>query len=347
MNTSYRFNPKDCGINAVKGILIGIANIIPGVSGGTFALILGIYERLLDALKAINLDALSAFFKIIKMRFNRQARSDLKVLMKQLDVYFLISLAVGAVFSILTLSFLIDWLLTKHPALTLSFFIGLIIPSIAVPWRMIGEKKTLISLLWILPGIALTVMVSLSFGKISSAGDSLLWSFLTGMIAISAMILPGISGSFVMLVMGQYQNVLKKLQSIQLQLASGSFDVPSFIWLGVFAVGCIAGLLVFARLLNYLLLHQRAATLAFLIGLIIGSFWVLWPFKEYDSEIKVDHIAVEFQQKVAEKQDIKVATAPNKMPGSAQEVLFNLISLGIGFAGALGMNYLGGEEKTS
>jgi len=330
-----------------KGVLLGIANIIPGVSGGTFALILGIYERLLKALHAIDVSALRTLVSLVSTGFSKKSRNDTAALLQRMDAWFLMCLGVGGISAIFSLSFLIDWLLTNHPAFTLSFFVGLIIPSIAVPWRMIGPEKTPASHLWIVPGIALTVAVSFSFGRFGQSGDSLIWSFTTGMIAISAMILPGISGSFVMLVMGQYQNVLKKLQGVQTSLAAAQIDFSSWIWLGTFAFGCIIGLLLFARLLGFLLKRYRTATLTFLIGLIIGSFWVLWPFKDYDVQPDLSSVAIEFQERVSDKQDILVATAPNRMPDSIGEILMNLIFFGLGFAGALGMNSLGKNEVSS
>ncbi len=335
---------RDSAMIVFKGLLIGIANIIPGVSGGTFALILGIYERILDALHSIDINALGVVFRLFSTGFSKKAREDFNTLLRKIDALFLICLGSGAVIAILALSFLIDWLLTVHPALTLSFFIGLIIPSIAVPWRMMTDRKW-VSLLWILPGAALTVIVAMAFGHIQQAGDNLLWCFTTGVIAISAMILPGISGSFVMLVMGQYQNILKKIQLIQTSIASGQFAVGAFVWLSVFGIGCIVGLLLFARLLGFLLRKYRTPTLAFLIGLIIGSFWILWPFKNYDYHPDLSHISAEYQARVAKKQDIRVATAPNTWPDDLSEVLLNLVSFGMGFVGALGMNRLGGEEN--
>ncbi|MBN1297634.1 DUF368 domain-containing protein [bacterium] len=325
-------------ITAIKGALIGIANIIPGVSGGTFALILGIYERLLDALHAINptiiLEAIRAIVSLHRPAGRRRA----KEIIDTLDLIFLSSLGLGALTTILGLSFLIDYLLVHHPGLTLSFFIGLIIPSIVVPWKMMGASKRLSQLSWMIPGIALTIGVAFAFGNIES-NDSLIWSFLTGVIAVSAMILPGISGSFVMLVMGQYQNVLRKLQLIQTTI-----DLSAWIWLFVFGAGCIVGLLLFARFLGYLLAHRRNATLAFLIGLILGSFWILWPFKQFDYSMDLNHIAEEFRDRVAEKQDIRIATAPNQMPADVNECLFNLLALSAGLAGALGLNRFGSED---
>ncbi|HPQ39372.1 MAG TPA: DUF368 domain-containing protein [bacterium] len=334
-------NVKTSIITFIKGALIGIANIIPGVSGGTFALILGIYERLLDALHAIHVKLILDLIKTIPGLFNIDKRRKLFEILRKLDFIFLACLGAGAIATILGLSFLIDHLLTEFPGLTLSFFIGLIIPSIAVPWKMMGSEKSPGQLAWILPGIALTVAVSLAFGNVSTS-DNLVWSFLTGTIAISAMILPGISGSFVMLVMGQYQNILRKLQLIQ-----QTIDIQAWIWLAVFGLGCIVGLLVFARFLGFLLRHRRNATLAFLIGLIIGSLWVLWPFKDYDYEMSLDHVAAEFRERVSEKQDIRVATAPNRLPDDAGEVLFNLLSLALGLAGAVAMNRFGAEGDTA
>ncbi len=260
-------------------------------------------------------------------------------MLKQMDIAFLICLAVGAGISILGLSFGIDYLLTEFPGMTLSFFLGLIIPSIIVPWKMMNNLKTTSQLAMAIPGVLLTVSLALSFGKFATFGDNLIWSFLTGAIAISAMILPGISGSFVLLVLGQYQNILRKLQTAQT-----SFDFTAIIWLAVFALGCAAGLLLFARLLGILLKHYRNATLAFLIGLIIGSFWTLWPFKDFHQEPDLTHIEQEFRERVSDKQDIRIATAPNSLPHSGSEILWNGIFFVLGLAGATAMNKLGGDH---
>ncbi|MBN1550710.1 DUF368 domain-containing protein [bacterium] len=360
---------KDAFVYGFKGILLGIANIIPGVSGGTFALILGIYERILNALQSINADAIKTVFALLTKRFNRESRQDFLDLLRRIDALFLCYLGIGAVIAIFALSFLIGWLLSEHPSLTLSFFIGLIIPSIAVPWKMMGNNRSLGSILWIIPGAAVTVLVSLAFITTKPASDNLLWCFISGAIAISAMILPGISGSFVLLVMGQYQNVLLKLQSLLEGLKSAKLDLGSFIWLSVFALGCIAGLIFFARFLNYLMRRFRAPTLAFLIGLIIGSFWVLWPFKEYDQPASQEHNVSQVElsektgnpvgtipgdslDKIAEriesKQELLIAKAPNiwisKVP--PMMIFWNFISLCIGLVGAIGLNYLGKSEIT-
>ncbi|MBN1879964.1 DUF368 domain-containing protein [bacterium] len=341
-NSTYpRLNLSASIIMFIKGALIGIANIIPGVSGGTFALILGIYERLLSALHSITAGRIKELLSILRTVGKPGFKTEISAFLSKMDVLFLICLAAGAGSTILSLSFVIDYLLVNHPGLTLSFFLGLLIPSISVPWKMMTGRKTAIQLAMMIPGIALTVAVSLAFGKIGGFGDNLIWSFLTGIIAISAMILPGISGSFVLLVMGQYQNILRKLQSIQTSL-----DIHDWIWLAVFGIGCLIGLLFFSKLLDILLHHKRNATLAFLIGLIIGSFWVLWPFKQYEEEMDLSHIAIEFRDRVSEKQDIRVATAPNTMPDNASDILWNGLVLCVGLVCAAGLNRFGGSEQT-
>ncbi len=325
----------------VKGVLIGVANIIPGVSGGTFALILGIFDRLIAALGEINLTTLKVAASVIARGFNRDARADLAREIERIDLWFLVQLGVGAVASIMGLSFLMDYLLVEHPAVTLAFFIGLILPSMAIPWRMM-DRRSLGVLLWLLPGVALTVGVSLAFKPDASASPSLVVAFFSGAVAVSAMILPGISGSFVMLVLGQYQNVLQNLQALQRGAAHARIDWAALVWLLALAAGCVVGLMTFARLLNYVMKRFRSATLAFLIGLIVGSFWVLWPFKDYAAGAQVKGRRGEVKLKV------KVATAPNRLPQSGKELGACALALLLGLGGAVGVNKLGessgGEE---
>ncbi|MGB3976118.1 MAG: DUF368 domain-containing protein [bacterium] len=324
-----------------KGLLIGIANIIPGVSGGTFALILGVLERLLSALQ--NLTPKNLIALIMTLPGLKKPSSPITFWGKlaEMDIFFLICLAAGAGVSILGLSHPIDYLLTEYPAYTLSFFLGLLIPTIAVPWKMMKDKPAFRQLIWMIPGMALTIFVAFAFGKTGGFGDNLIWGFLTGVIAICAMILPGISGSFVLLVLGQYQNILRKLQTIQ-----QSLDLGAWIWLIVFAMGCLIGMIAFAKLLKWILEHRRNATLAFLIGLVLGSFWILWPFKNYDYNPDLTHIDLEFQERVAEKKDIQIATAPNILPKSTNDVLWNSLYLVLGLVGALGLNRLGSSSDT-
>ena len=161
---------------------------------------------------------------------------------------------------------MIEFLLDAYLSPTLAFFIGLIIPSIVVPYRLL-QKKGLVELLCCLIGIG--GLVGLTFLPSSPVGEGLglFGLFLSGAVAISAMILPGVSGAFMLMIMGEYKNVLN---------AINTFDLVK---LGVLAAGCIIGIALFVRLLNFLLAKFRSVTMSFLLGLVIGSLWVLWPFK--------------------------------------------------------------------
>jgi putative membrane protein len=200
------------------------------------------------------------------------------------------------------------------------------------------RKRSIAQLLWIVPGIALTVGLSLAFseqrgGQGHSLPVELLIAAGSGAVAISAMILPGISGSFVMLVVGQYQKVLEHLS------AARKLDGLSILWLAALGVGCVLGLLLFSRLLHWLLHRWRSATMAFLIGLVLGSFFVLWPFKDFSAGGKVVGRSGEV------KRDVQIATAPNRLPVSWTETGRNGLALLLGLAGALGVELLGRRSR--
>ena len=297
----------------IKGGLIGIANIIPGVSGGTFALILGIFDRMVGALNALGMPTVRAVIGLVKGGFRGEGRAAFALEWRRLDGTFLALLMTGAAATILTSSFLSDYLLKAHWSPTLAFFIGLILPSVAIPWGMMSRRGAVV--LFAVPGIALTMGVSFVMPDSAAGSDNPLVALLTGAVAVSAMILPGLSGSYVMLVMGQYQNVLAKLTGLQRGLAQGSLDIGALIWLGALAVGMVVGILLFARLLHFLLERARSATMAFLIGLLVGSLWVLWPFKDISGGAEVVDRSGEV------KEEVKIATAPNRLPESASEGL--------------------------
>ena len=261
-------------IDLIKGLLIGIANIIPGISGGTFALILGIYERLINAIGNLN-------GEFIKEFFSRNLLSSLK----KIDFWFLLRLFIGAVISIVLLSRVIEYFLEEQHDPTYAFFVGLIIPSIVVPWKMM-QKRKLPEILWFIMGIIFLLSLSIGFGQLNdqkmelkaqadllSSADlhnigALLYAAFCGALAISAMILPGISGSFVMLLMGQYKNMVHAINTRDL------------VFVGALGLGAIAGAILFTRLLKDLLKKYHSQTIAFLIGLMVASLYTLWPFKK-------------------------------------------------------------------
>ena len=321
----------------VKGGLVGIANIIPGVSGGTFALILGIFDRMVGALNALGLRTLKAVWRLIAGGFRAPVRRGFADELRRIDAGFIVLLLTGALITIMSSSFLIEFLLQEHCLPTLAFFVGLIVPSVAVPWTMMDRKG--LRLLWAVPGIALSVGIALVMPDNAVGSDNPLVAAGTGAIAISAMILPGISGSFVMLVMGQYQNVLAKLTGLQTALAHGRLDMEAVVWLAALALGMVAGILLFARLLDFLLKRAKSATMAFLIGLIIGSLWVLWPFKDISDGAEVTGRDGEV------KQEVQIATAPNRLPESVTEGLIGAGAFAAGLVGSLGLIALGKRRE--
>ncbi len=257
----------------IQGILCGIANIIPGVSGGTFALILGIYERIIGSLRAIGSRTLKSFLQVILPPKGTARMKILKEELQRIDAFFFFLLGTGAVIAIVGSARLISFLLEQHKEPTLGFFIGLIIPSVLIPYRLL-DQKGLKEMLSCVLGVAVVISLTFLVKPTDQNTTGLMMMFISGVFSITAMILPGISGSFVLMVLGEYKNVLDAVNSRDLVL------------LGVFLLGCLVGLISFVRLLDYLLKKLHSITMAFLIGLIMGSIWVLWPFKQVEPGAK-------------------------------------------------------------
>jgi putative membrane protein len=295
-------------------MLMGIANIIPGVSGGTFALILGIYERLIASIGAFGVKTGRILVRLLAKPSDATRRQDFKGEIKRTDTVWLAILLAGAAAAILASSRLIAYLLDEHLAPTLAFFVGLIVPSILVPFGLLqrrGWKEALSCVV----ATAFLIGITVFLKPIGGEGTGLITLFLAGAVAISAMILPGISGSFVLMVMGEYRTVLEAINTMDI------------LKLAVFALGCLVGIVAFVRLLNFLLKRYHSVTMAFLIGLILGSLWVLWPFKE-----------------VAE--GAKIVTGTNVLPGAFDsEVIWSLGALLVGLICSAGMFYMGKAQK--
>jgi putative membrane protein len=319
-------------IQFINGFLIGVANIIPGVSGGTFALVLGIFDRLINSLKSINIQTLRAAFKLLKSGFGRAGRQAAAEELKRIDAGFLCLMAAGALCAIVSCAWLLDYLLAEYPGETLAFFIGLIIPSLAVPYRMM-EKRGPAQLFWVLPGAALTVYVALSDISVGGGEAGSLIIFAGGVLAVSAMILPGISGSFCLLILGLYQPTLHHIKAM---VHAPTMESVRFI--ALLGAGICVGFVTFTRVMSFLLSRYRSATLAFLIGLILGSFWVLWPVKDFETSSGSEM-----------KKKIQVATAPNRLPGDHEGdlALCGRLALAalIGLVGAMGINRLGTKNR--
>ncbi|MFV0278090.1 MAG: DUF368 domain-containing protein [Parahaliea sp.] len=238
----------------LRGVLMGAADIVPGVSGGTIAFITGIYDRLLDSIRAFDVALLGLVFR------GRIAES-----WRHVDGGFLLALLLGIGTSILSLARLISWLLEIHPVPLWAFFFGLILASALVLLRQIGPWGPSRGLS-LAAGVAIAVAIALA-PSLGLAQAGLPAVFLAGFVAICAMILPGISGSFILVLLGMYPVVLAAVKSLDL------------LFIAVFASGAASGLLCFSRLLHWLLHHYRQGTLALLTGFLFGSLVIVWPWK--------------------------------------------------------------------
>jgi len=245
---------KDYIIICLKGTAMGAADVVPGVSGGTIAFISGIYQELIDTINKINLNTL----KILKNK-------GFKAAWQSINGNFLCALLSGIVLSFLSLAQLIKWLLENKPVLVWSFFFGLVLASIYYVARQI-DKWNLVHIIALLIGavVAYFVTVIPSFD-----GNNTPWfMFIAGALAICAMILPGISGSFILVLLGAYKPVLDAIHNK---------DFKTILFL---IAGAIVGLLSFSRLLKWMFDHHKNTTLAVLTGFLIGSLNKIWPWKK-------------------------------------------------------------------
>ncbi|WP_423840777.1 DUF368 domain-containing protein [Vibrio mytili] len=241
-------------ITFFKGMAMGAADVVPGVSGGTIAFITGIYDTLLESIRRINPSLLSTWRK-----------EGFKAAFNHINGFFLIALFAGIFSSIATLAKLITWLLDTHPIPVWSFFFGLILVSVYHIIRQV-EKRDVIRFITLLIGI--TFAYSITVLQPLHMEPTTLNILIAGSIAICAMILPGISGSFILLLIGMYTPVLTAVKGLQIDI------------LALFLTGCVIGLLTFSHLLSWLLRKFRDFTLMFLTGLMLGTLPKIWPWKE-------------------------------------------------------------------
>jgi len=237
-----------------KGAGMGAANVIPGVSGGTIALITGVFERLINALKSLNIKAISLFFK-----------GQWKEFAQHTDFWFLVTLFAGVGASIFSLAKLLDFLFTHYPVYVWSYFFGLIIASVYSVGRTI-KKWSWSVVLFFLVGAA--IAIGITFAKPASENDAFWYLIICGVVAVCSMILPGISGSFVLLLMGNYQ----------LFMIHAVSDLNLGILLPV-VLGAIVGLIAFSHFLSWLFRTFPGQTLSSLTGFMFGSLLLLWPWK--------------------------------------------------------------------
>lgn len=237
----------------LRGMGMGAADVVPGVSGGTIAFITGIYEELINSLANINLAAL-------KLLFSKGISS----FWKHINGNFFVALFLGIGISVFSLAKGLTYLLEQYPVVLWSFFFGLILASAILILKLV-PKWNVGNGIGLMLGIAVAVFVSLA--QASADGTSLPYIFLSGCIAICAMILPGISGAFILVLLGSYAVVIEGIKDVNLSI------------IAVFGAGCVIGLLAFSKLLKFLFENYKSLVLAILTGFLFGSLVKIWPWK--------------------------------------------------------------------
>lgn len=250
----------------LKGMAMGAANVIPGVSGGTIAFITNIYERLIHSLKSFDLEVVRLLL-----------RGQVKALIAKIDFWFLLSVLGGVALSIMSLARLLEFVFLNYETLTLAFFFGLIVASIIAVGSQV-ENWNIATIFSLIIGTA--IAIGIAFLPPASANEAIWYVFLCGIVAVCSMILPGLSGSYILLLMGNYILVLQSISGFNFKIL-----IPLL-------VGCVAGLLVFSRLLSYLFAHFKSQTIALLTGFVTGSLVIIWPWKT------AKYVTIEDKQKV-------------------------------------------------
>lgn len=269
---------------------MGCADIIPGVSGGTLALILGIYERLIEAIKLMDMTLVKALLggafwrKLLAGVFGRFDSSGDELDRRVEALIFIGFLVIGIGAAIVAAAGLITYCRLNYPGQTLGLFLGLVAASLKVPFRRIEHKDPT---KWVVFALfAAGTFVLLGLGQLPEK-PALWYVFMSGAIAICAMILPGISGAFILLMLGMYDYIVAK----QLKPLLYDLRFEGLLPISVFIVGMLTGIVAFSRVLHYMLRRWHDLTMAGLLGLMVGSLRVLWPFKESFSDDP--HVRVE------------------------------------------------------
>lgn len=255
-----KFSFKSGLPNILKGAAMGIAEVIPGVSGGTIAFITGIYEKLLHAIKAFGPEAVKGF-----------RMGGISGLWQAINGNFLVFLMTGMALGVIVGVFGITWILENYPVLLWAFFFGLILGSVIFVGKMI-KKRNAIAVVSFLLGTIIAYFITVAS---PAQGNTALWFvFLSGMLAISALMLPGISGSFILLLLGMYTYIIPSVKN-----ALKTLDPTSLQVLLVFAAGALVGLAVFSRVLTWTFKRYHDPTMALLAGFMLGSLNKIWPWR--------------------------------------------------------------------
>ncbi|MFT6707224.1 MAG: putative membrane protein [Flavobacteriales bacterium] len=314
---------------AFKGMAMGMAEVIPGVSGGTIAFITGIYEKLLNSIKAFGPEAIRAY-----------KEGGVSAVWIAINGTFLVTLVGGMVLGIVVGVFGITYLLDNYPPAVWAFFFGLIIASAIYIGRQISK--------WSAAEIGFLVIgaiIAYGITIISPAegSHSLLFVFLCGVLAISALILPGISGSFILLLLGMYTYVINDT----LKPALSTFAFDKLLVMFVFAMGCLTGLMTVSRLLSWTFKHYRSVTLATLTGFMLGSLNKIWPWRNPIEWLRDDAMNIILNEEGLPK---KILMEENVLPGNYDGgdpmVLMVVVMIVLGLVTVFGLEKLGGEKSS-
>jgi len=284
----------------LKGMAMGIAEVIPGVSGGTIAFITGIYKELIDTVKALDVTALKL---LLSGKF--------KAFGDKMNFGFLILLISGMIGGIVIGVFGVEHLLESNPEVLWGFFFGLILASVPMMLQTINNKNMITWLFFIAGAIVAYVITSISPAE---ASTSYPYIFISGMIAIVALVLPGVSGSFILLLLGMYTFIIPTMKSF-LSGPNGS----DFIILAVFGLGCLSGLLFFVRLVSNAFEKHYNPTVAIMSGFMLGSLNKIWPWRNIETYINktTNQVFNAIQNPTSRNaEDLKILTEQNVLPSS-------------------------------
>lgn len=303
---SSKRSPLGYLILTLKGFCMGASDIVPGVSGGTMAFILGIYQELVDAIRSFDLKCISLM-----------AEFRIREVANHVSWRFLLSVGVGVLIAILTMAGVLTWLLENTPVLIWSFFFGLITGSVLAIGRHVQAWRSWIWLFFLLGTAGTYVLVGL---VPVSTPDAPWFLFLSGAVAICAMILPGISGAFILVLLGKYRYILEAVNHRDLTA------------LGLVLAGACVGIAAFSRLLGWLYEKYREYTVALLTGLVLGSLRKIWPWKEAGVKAGEKHIS----------------SWENVLPPEwNSEVWWAFTLMGVGFLVVLLLERMGGKSDWS
>jgi putative membrane protein len=300
----------------LRGIAMGAADVVPGVSGGTVAFITGIYEELINSIKSFNFTALKTLFRDGPVSAWRYVNGS-----------FLLVLLLGIVTSIVSLAKLITVALEQYPLLVWSLFFGLIAAS---SWHMFKQirRHSLVNSLLLIAGLILAYAIAEVKPSELPARPELV--FMAGAIAICAMILPGISGSFILVLLGMYAHILAAVNAMDL------------LTLGCFMAGAGVGILSFANLLSWLMKRFHDATFSVLTGFLLGSLYLIWPWKHVLSYYQNRH-----GESLALEQVNVLPGSYHQLTGADPQTLYGLLLMALGFVGVLLLEFVGkATEKT-